>query len=350
MSGPTCTRRAGMLALLAGTRRMKAGGGGNKLATAWRDLPELPQALGGQFVGAIDDRLLVAGGSYFNTPPWAGGKKMWVDTIYTLGRGGKAWRVAGHLPTPLGYGAAISAPGALLCVGGQTPDEASSKVYRLRLGSGQIAIDRLADLPQPASMIAGALAGDTVYVAGGQSSPQSTSALRSFWSLSLNGVDGWRTLEPWPGPARILPLMSPGGGAVYLVSGADLTGTPGPPPGRRFLRDAFRYTPGHGWQPLHDLPRAAQAGVAIYSQGRLIVLGGNDGAVAHREFELKENHPGFSTEILEWGPQDSWSSAGSMPCSLVTTGIARWGDEWVIAGGEARPAKRSSRVIAMKIL
>ena len=62
--------------------------------TAWRDLSPLPQALGGQFVGVIDDRLVVAGGSHWDgvPRPWDGGKKIWVDTIYALGRGETAWR------------------------------------------------------------------------------------------------------------------------------------------------------------------------------------------------------------------------------------------------------------------
>src|SRR6266550_9280884 len=123
------------------------------MTISWRDLPALPQALGGQFVGVVDDRLVVAGGSYFNTPPWSGGKKIWVDTVYTLGRGDKQWRLAGHLPTALGYGAAVTTASGLLCIGGQTPNGDSRKVYRLRLRDGELAIDKLADLPQASSMI-----------------------------------------------------------------------------------------------------------------------------------------------------------------------------------------------------
>ena len=90
-----------------------------------------------------------------------------------------------------------------------------------------------------------------------------------------------------------------------------------------------------------------QAGLAIDWGGRVLVFGGSDGILASREYEVKENHPGFSTEVLQFAPAtNSWSHAGSMPCPLVTTGIVRWGNEWVIAGGEARPAKRSARVIA----
>ena len=111
-------------AILVGLALLSANiyGGEKTLTLSWRDLPELPQAVGGQFVGVVDDYLVVAGGSYFNTPPWSGGKKIWVDTVYTLGRGDKQWRLAGHLPTPLGYGiAAISTADGMLCIGGQTP-------------------------------------------------------------------------------------------------------------------------------------------------------------------------------------------------------------------------------------
>src|SRR5882762_187071 len=92
------------------------------MTISWRDLPPLPQALGGQFVGVVDDHLVVAGGSHWDgvPRPWDGGKKTWVDTVYTLARGAHEWRVAGRMPHKMGYGAAISVPGAMLCIGGQT--------------------------------------------------------------------------------------------------------------------------------------------------------------------------------------------------------------------------------------
>ena len=47
-------------------------------------------------------------------------------------------------------------------------------------------------------MIAGSMAGDTVYIAAGH----------AFWSLSLSAPGNWKTLGAWPGPSRILPLMA----------------------------------------------------------------------------------------------------------------------------------------------
>jgi N-acetylneuraminate epimerase len=128
-----------------------------------------------------------------------------------------------------------------------------------------------------------------------------------------------------------------------------LTGKPGPPVGRRFLRTAFRYRPGHGWEQLPDMPRAAEAGFAVAEGHDVLLIGGSDGVLADREFELKGQHPGFCRDVLRYSPDAKrWSADGEMPASLVTSGIVRWGDEWVIAGGEDRPADRSARVLGAR--
>jgi len=311
---------------------------------ARRELPDLPQPIGGQFVGTVGDTLVVAGGSYFNIPPWEGGKKIWVDEVYTLDRGASKWRLAGHLPTPLGYGASISTGDAMLLIGGQTGATTSSETMRLTLSQGHIDIKKLARLPGAGSMFAGALLDNTIYVAGGQDEMTSLHSVEKFLSFSRNS---WHSLASWPGAPRILPLMAALDGYVYLISGAELTGQPGPPVGRRFLTDAFRFKPGSEWEKLPGLGSAVQAGVAIAWGGKILVSGGNDGALADREFELKDKHPGFSKDVLAFDPHTlTWSRVGEMPHSLVTTGIAAWGKEWVIAGGEVRPAHRSAKVIA----
>ncbi len=316
----------------------------------WRDLPPLPQAVGGQFVGHIDGNLVVAGGSHWTgvPRPWEGGKKIWVDSVYALAHDAGSWRLVGHLPHAMGYGVAISQPGYMLCIGGQTPDSNVATSYRLRLKSGKLVIDELAPLPQAAANMAGAVVGDTVYVAGGQATPVSTSSLRTFWSLSLSDPNAkWRILDGWPGSAAILPIAAGGHDIFYLLGGAELTGLPGPPLGRRFLSDAFGYRPGHGWEKLPDIPRRAQAGFAITDGDDLLLIGGSDGALADRELELKDNHPGFNRDILRYSSRTrKWTEDGAMPISLVTSGITNWGNEWVIAGGEDRPAHRSARVIA----
>jgi N-acetylneuraminate epimerase len=339
-------RRAGNLLLLMIPAALC---GSSRAGTiVWRELPDLPQALGGQFVGTIGDRLVVAGGSYFRTPPWSGGKKQWVDTVYTLEHGAGHWRLAGHLPTPLGYGVAVSLRDSMLLIGGQTPEGSSAATLRLSLQNGRLEISKLAPLPRAASMFGGARLGDAIFLAGGQAEPSSTESLHDF--RRFEGGE-WYADPPWPGSPRILPMMAALHGFVYVFGGAELTGVPGPPVGRRFLKDAFRFKPGAGWQRLPDLPHPLQAGLALGWKGRILVFGGNDGSLADREFELKDRHPGFRREVLAFDPKTrQWSKIGEMPLSLVTTGIAVWGDELVIAGGEARPAHRSAKVIGGHLL
>ena len=105
--------------------------------------------------------------------------------------------------------------------------------------------------------------------------------------------------------------------------------------------------PGKGWDRLPDLPAASSAGYAVMDGEDLVVMGGNDGEYADREFEMKDAHPGFPLHIFRLSPgAGEWQSGGKLPSSLVTSGIVRRGDEVVIAGGEDRPGHRTARVVA----
>jgi N-acetylneuraminate epimerase len=315
----------------------------------WRNLPELPKALGGQFAGMAGDELLVAGGSYFDTPPWNGGVKQRVDTVYALGPPADSWSLVGKLPHAIASGAAISTPRGLLCIGGQLDNGSSPKCLMLAVRDGRLTTTPYPDLPATLSMHAAACSGDTVYIAGGQTTTQSTSALRTFLSLHL-GDSAWRKLPDLPDAARILPVLIASGSDVFLISGAELTGDPGPPAGRRFLTDAYRYSKQSRWQRLAPPPRPAQAAPGLEWNGKLFVFGGNDGSYAPREFEVREHHPGFAKDVLAFNiAANQWSVAGQVPVSLATTAVALRQGEFVIPGGEDRPAHRSAAVLAGRL-
>jgi N-acetylneuraminic acid mutarotase len=315
----------------------------------WRNLPDLPKALGGQFAGMAGDELLVAGGSYFDTPPWNGGVKQRVDTVYALGPASESWRLVGKLPQAVASGAAVSTPRGLLCIGGQLNDGSSRKCLMLSVREGRLMTAAHPDLPATISMHSTACSGDIVYIAGGQTTAQSPSALRTFLSLRL-GDDAWRKLPDLPDTARILPVLIASGSDVFLISGSELTGDPGPPAGRRFLTDAYRYSKQSGWRRLAPPPRPIQAAPGIEWNGALLVFGGNDGTYAPREFEMRERHPGFSKDVLAYNiDANQWSVAGQLPVSLATTAVALRQGEFVIPGGEDRPAHRSAAVLAGRL-
>lgn len=314
----------------------------------WRSLPDLPEALGGQFVGVTGGRLAVAGGSYWDKPPWEQGSKIWSAAIYLLEQGAKSWRPAGTLPEPLAYGASASVRDGMVLFGGQGPSGFSRTVLHLYSRDGALRIRKLADLPRPWAMMSAAVTPTHVYLAGGQPQSSPAKAMASFLAIPveslLAGEPAWKELPSWNGPARFFAQAAACGEQVYVAGGSDLVPGPGGSPVRKFLRDAHRYTQGRGWEALPALPRAAQAGLAACRDGLFYVFGGSDGTLPE---ELRERHPGFRLDVLVYDPRSrSWSEAGRLPASLVTTGIARWGDEYVIAGGEDRPGHRSARVLA----
>jgi len=139
-------------------------------------------------------------------------------------------------------------------------------------------------------------------------------------------------------------------GAIFVISGAELlTGADGEV-SRRYLNDGWRYWPGadnKGWRGIADVPRPVVAATAIDDgASRILVFGGDDGANAHRVFELKDDHPGFSRDILAYDiATDKWSKTGVLPVSLVTTSAVKWRGAVIIPGGEDRPGHRSARAL-----
>lgn len=310
----------------------------------WVELPSLPRSLGGQYVGSLGSNLIVAGGTWWEGSPWKNGKKHWEDTVYSLRPGDKGWRNLGKLPRGIAYGACVASQGALLLIGGQSDGSVSSQILELTLGSGGAKIKEITTMPLPAAWLCAAVMGDRLYLgSGGEGFPATTKAYRTFWSYNLkNPAEGWIELDPWPGSPRFLATMASTKDSLYLAGGADFEN------GKRVYRkDAFQYQRKTGWKQIADLPVPLQAGTAIGIGNQIAVFGGNDGSWAGRESD--PSHPGFRREVFSHDPEaKSWKELGAMPMSLVTTGITRWQDMVVIAGGEDKPGSRSAKVIGWK--
>jgi N-acetylneuraminic acid mutarotase len=306
--------------------------------------------------GVSDGTLLVIGGSYFKTSIFEGGQKLWLDTILALEPNGGAWKLAGRLEHPLGYGAAVSVDDSVLVIGGSDGARHYADVWRLRWKDGRLEQSALPALPQPLANMGAAVIGRTIFVAGGQSSPASTEATKTLFALDLGAREPkWKTLAPIPGPARILPAVVSQGGAIFVVSGAELLQGEDGKVSRRYLIDGWRYSPGEdgamnkSWRRIADVPQPVVAAPAIEEgSSRILIFGGDDGANAHRVLELKDNHPGFSRDILAYDTTtDKWSKAGELPVSLVTTSVVKRQGAVVIPGGEDRPGHRSARTLVM---
>ena len=84
------------------------------LSLQWRPLPSIPdhEGFASPFAGVANGALVVAGGANFpGKRPWEGGTKIWYDSVFVLEKPDGAWKTAGKLPRPIGYGVALTVVG-----------------------------------------------------------------------------------------------------------------------------------------------------------------------------------------------------------------------------------------------
>lgn len=311
----------------------------------WKQLPALPDREGfaGSYAGVSGDALVVAGGANFpDKRPWEGGTKIWYDRVFVLEPAATAWRETGRLPMAGGYGVSVNTPEGVVLIGGGDAKRNFNEVWLTRWDGKTLRFTALPSLPKPLAMAAGAIVGRTIYVAGGLDRPDATQAQSAFFALDLDKLSaGWVALAPWPGPERLLATAGASGGAFYLFSGARLVADARGKTSREWLRDAYRYTPTSGWKRLADLPRVSVAAPSPAPEvnGKLLVIGGDDGA---QVAVTPTAHQGFPRDVLAYDPAtNTWSRAGDVPFSLVTTTLTTWRGQIVVPGGEAKPGVRS---------
>lgn len=319
---------------------------------AWKQLPSLPDPLGvaGPFAGVSGGALLVAGGANFpDKMPWEGGKKVWHDRVWVLEKPDGAWRDAGALPGPLGYGVSATWRDGVICAGGSDAERHHREVFRLVWKSEKLTTEPLPPLPIALSGASGALAGDVLYVAGGSAEPGEQSATNRAFALDLAAEKpAWRELPPLPGKPRLFAAGAAHGGAFYVLGGAALEPKADGKIARVYLHDAWSYSAEGGWKRLADLPRPSVAAPspAPVVGGRILLVAGDDGSRAG--FQPVEKHPGFAKGILAYDiAGDRWSEAGETPAPRATVPCAEWRGMFVIPSGEARPGVRSPEVWAL---
>jgi solute:Na+ symporter, SSS family len=379
----------------------------------WRELPTIPPApgqtqqpgLAGSFVGVHQDVLIIAGGSNFpEGMPWRGGKKEFYDNIYVLQKeseGQYRWSAleSPRLPRPIAYGASVSTAEGIICIGGCDAEQCYADVILLQwdAAAGTVRIESLPSLRVNLAFMTAAKAGDRIFVAGGRESAKSIIATKNFleldWSKRSSRAEfGWRQVESWPGPERILAVSAGQSDGetpcFYLFSGKNFQ--PGRP--AEVLTDAYRYNPIlRQWKPLGPVgppsepPLSLAAGTAVpFGEYHIMVIGGDRGepfltlqgleratdgirrlaepmpagsekdalleqiqSLEKQRADLLEHHPGFDNTVWFYHTlTDTWAKTTPLPAALppVTTTVVNWDGGVVVAGGEIKPGIRTAAV------
>ncbi|MFI4876243.1 MAG: sodium/solute symporter [Blastopirellula sp. JB062] len=320
----------------------------------WHELPSLPNSLGvaGPFAGVHNEALIVAGGANFPRPVWENDKQ-WVDQIHVLTQedGDYVWHEGGKLPRKIAYGASVTTPHGVLCIGGNDAEQVYRDVFLLTWDGSKVTVTPGPPLPVACAYAQATLIGETVYLACGQTDLGLDSAVNTLWSLDLSQLSSaseqaWRSLAPLPGPSRAFALAAAQHDgyreALYVIGGRRTENGE-----TQFLRDVWKYEPlDDRWRQQADAPQVIMAGEAIgIGQSHIYVLGGADESNFDNSDELKDQHPGFPRKAFSYHTiTDTWADAGSIPENLVTTTAVRWGDSVILPSGEVRPRVRSAHV------
>ncbi len=331
-------------------------------ALNWGELPQLPgtPGFGGPFVGVHGGVLFVAGGANFPTaPPWEGGAKVWYAGIHALEPGADAWIDAGALSAPRAYGAALSIPEGVALIGGSDADKAYADCQLLTWDpvSRKAQLTELPALPVPSVHPAAAAIGSVIYCAAGSDGTAPSSMTHAFWQLDVSAPEAdrrWVELPPWPGPARhksvAVAQSGRGRGAeFYLFSGSIPTATDGGGFTYEFRKDAYRFhVADQSWVRLADLPLPVAAASAMaVGQSQVLVFSGSTGA----HVLDPDPRPEFPRTVHSYHTiTDTWTTAGTMPQAVVTTGVVRWQDQVVVASGEVRPGVRTPAVRTVEVV
>ncbi len=361
----------------------------------WDELPPIPsessmrgEGLAGHFAGVHNDVMLVAGGTYFREKgrPWNGDSRVWNESIRVLERGKSGeyqWLdTVFKLPAGRAYGAAVSTPKGVLCIGGMDSSSYRTDVFLISWNQSKRTVEttNLPELPVPMAYMGAVLLDGSVYIAGGVEAQNKGRATKSFYRLDFGkaGDDDWQweKLPSWNGPSRMMPVVAEQNNgkdhSLFLFSGRK-----GAAEGEELLVDAHVYdVHTNQWKQLQDI-RLGDGSLRCLSGASSVAVGLNhilvfSGADSedHRKFRsaqnqyrnsktsaeqdslrgvlngIADNHSGFSRDVLAYHTlTDSWIRVGEFPrAAPVVTQAVWWHNDIVIPGGEIAPALRSPTI------
>lgn len=326
----------------------------------WSEFSPLPDPLGfaGMYAGVSNGALIALGGANFPEKyPWEGGKKKWHDRIFIMKPGGP-WHTSDQkMPEPAAYGVSVSYGGSVILAGGCTETAHLSSVSAYQWAQGSLTRSALPHLPTPLAYMTGAVLGDALVILGGTESPTGTPTKTALLLDLSNPGSGWQTIEPWPGPERMLPASGVWNDRLILMGGENSAVNAAGEKYRHILQDGYALTlakEGNEWKALWKtlgaIPRGVSAAGTIPAfKDRMIIWGGVDAVTA--QYRTASTHPGITKSLLYYYPaSDTWEYSGennNFP-SRVTLPVVSYQDSWLYVSGEIKPGIRTPSIIQIK--
>jgi len=363
--------------------------------TDWKIIAELPSAdtseahpgLAGHFTGISNNILLIAGGANFPyLLPWEGGEKVYHDNIYALRSlpdGNYEWitlKTPARLKKPVAYGASVTLPEGVICIGGENANGKMQDVFLMTLENDNLLFKELPRLPEPLTSMGAALIGNNVYVAGGIGSG---GAVSSFYSLDIYSSNpSWKRLPDMPSRLSHAVMVAQTDGVeqcIFIIGGRVKKNTETI---TTFLSDVYRYSPvSESWNKesnivlngKKDTIRISAAAGFPLGSNFIVIAGGDNGVIfnrtekllsrindhndkqlslkAHAEYVVSmKSHPGFYNSLLVYNTiTKTWHETANIPgYSPVNTTAVNWNSKIILPSGEIKPGIRTPRILSLE--
>ena len=284
----------------------------------WEERTPLPLPRAGYMAGVIDNKYVIAGGSY-----WSEKQKHWTDQVDAFDPASNNWTRASFLPEPRSDAAVVSFENNLYIFGGGA--NGSIRKDALVFEKGNWSPLPKAELPEPRLYSVATVCCEKVYLLGGLSKPGNyTSISKAFWVWNPRAPnEGWKAIEPMPGPGLITFAMAGINGKIYVLGGAKA--------GEAAVvnvKTAYEYDcQSQRWARLPDLRIDRRCWWGIAMNDSIALIGGYSTT--------------FERDVFAYSPiSHTLTSLGQMPHGICDGKFLWIGDSIIGTGGETAPMVR----------
>jgi N-acetylneuraminic acid mutarotase len=302
----------------------------------WQEGRRMPRAKAGATTALLAERLVLAGGTY-----WEAGQKHWTNQVDVYDIRQDEWRLGPALPFALSYGAFVRSEQGLEVLGGWDGKRLHRECWLL--GPDLVKWVPCGALPEDRVYGRAEVLGSKLYVLGGSSDAENLSrATDTLLAAEGTNRTQWKYLAPIPGGPRALHASAVAAGRIFVFGGC----RGGANGDVLNLGDAYSYEPETGaWKRLLDLPRPVRSLSATAVGGRFIYLFGGYTATT-LEARTKPLEYGFSSAVYVYDIQtDHYKKTASLPIPISDIHFVLHDATFYGAGGEDRNYGRSARTL-----